>query len=146
MTLPVAFARAEMLNFCANNYLGLSNHPAVLDAARRSLDQWGYGLSSVRFICGTQSVHKQLEQRIARFHGMDDAILYNACFDANAGMPQGIPASCTAPDPDPAFAPPLLLRLQLMLLSPPPLTAAGWSPQASLRSSWGSRTASSVTS
>jgi glycine C-acetyltransferase len=75
-----------ILNFCANNYLGLSSHPALLKAAHETLDAWGYGLSSVRFICGTQALHLELEKRIARFLGMEDAILYAACFDANGGV------------------------------------------------------------
>ena len=79
--------RAEpVLNFCANNYLGLSGHPELLKAAHATLDQWGYGMSSVRFICGTQGLHLELEQRVARFLGMEDAILYAACFDANGGV------------------------------------------------------------
>lgn len=69
----------------ANNYLGLSNHPVVVAAARKALDSHGYGLSSVRFICGTQDLHKQLEARISAFHGTEDTILYPSCFDANAG-------------------------------------------------------------
>ena len=76
----------EVLNFCANNYLGLSSHPAVLEAARRAIDTHGFGLSSVRFICGTQDLHKQLERTIARFFGTDDTILYSSCFDANGGL------------------------------------------------------------
>jgi len=76
----------EVLNFCANNYLGLANHPRVVEAARKSLDRWGYGISSVRFICGTLAIHKELEEKIAAFLGMDDAILYAACFDANGGV------------------------------------------------------------
>jgi glycine C-acetyltransferase len=76
----------EVINFCANNYLGLSSHPRVVEAARRALDEWGYGLSSVRFICGTQTIHKELERAIAKFLGMDDAILYSSCFDANGGL------------------------------------------------------------
>jgi glycine C-acetyltransferase len=76
----------EVLNFCANNYLGLSSHPAVLEAAHKALDTHGFGLSSVRFICGTQDLHKQLEETIARFFGTDDAILYSSCFDANGGL------------------------------------------------------------
>jgi glycine C-acetyltransferase len=76
----------EVLNFCANNYLGLSSHPAVLAAAEKALASHGFGLSSVRFICGTQDLHKQLEQTIARFFGTDDAILYSSCFDANGGL------------------------------------------------------------
>src|SRR3989442_4345064 len=76
----------SVLNFCANNYLGLSGHPRVIDAARRTLEEWGYGLSSVRFICGTQEIHRALEKKMAEFLGMDDAILYVACFDANGGI------------------------------------------------------------
>jgi glycine C-acetyltransferase len=76
----------EVLNFCANNYLGLSSHPEVVAAAHAALDRWGYGMSSVRFICGTQGVHKELEAAIARFFGTDDTILYGSCFDANGGV------------------------------------------------------------
>ena len=76
----------EVLNFCANNYPGLSSHPEVIQAAREGLDRWGYGMSSVRFICGTQQVHKVLEQRIAAFLGVEDTILYSSCFDANGGL------------------------------------------------------------
>jgi glycine C-acetyltransferase len=76
----------EVLNFCANNYLGLSSHPAIVKAAHESLDSHGFGMSSVRFICGTQDIHKELEARIARFFGTDDTILYAACFDANGGV------------------------------------------------------------
>lgn len=75
-----------VLNFCANNYLGLSSHPRVIEAAHRALDSHGYGMSSVRFICGTQDIHRELEQKIAAFHGTDDTILYAACFDANGGV------------------------------------------------------------
>lgn len=75
-----------VLNMCANNYLGLSNHPKLIAAAKSSYDEWGFGLSSVRFICGTQQIHKDLEQRLARFLGMDDVILYSSCFDANGGL------------------------------------------------------------
>src|SRR5437667_7263968 len=74
------------LNLCANNYLGLAHHPAVVQAAREALDLWGYGLSSVRFICGTQSVHKQLEAKLSEFLGTEDTILYSSCFDANGGL------------------------------------------------------------
>jgi glycine C-acetyltransferase len=77
---------ARVLNFCANNYLGLASHPAVLAAAHAALDERGYGLSSVRFICGTQDRHKELEARAAAFVGMEDAILYSSCFDANGGL------------------------------------------------------------
>ncbi|MDI9499147.1 MAG: glycine C-acetyltransferase [Bacillota bacterium] len=75
-----------VINLCANNYLGLANHPALLEAAKASYDRWGYGLSSVRFICGTQQLHKDLEQKLAAFFGFDDAILYSSCFDANGGL------------------------------------------------------------
>lgn len=75
-----------VLNFCANNYLGLSSHPKVLEAARQGLDDWGYGMSSVRFICGTQEIHKTVERKVADFLGVDDAILFAACFDANGGI------------------------------------------------------------
>lgn len=77
---------SKVLNFCANNYLGLSSHPDVIQAAHETLDRRGYGMSSVRFICGTQDIHKELEARIAAFHGTEDAILYAACFDANGGI------------------------------------------------------------
>src|SRR6266436_9440822 len=76
----------EVINFCANNYLGLANHPAVVEAAHDGLRRYGYGLSSVRFICGTQELHRELEGAIARFHGKADAILYSSCFDANGGL------------------------------------------------------------
>jgi glycine C-acetyltransferase len=76
----------EVINFCANNYLGLSSHPKVIEAAHKGLEEWGYGMSSVRFICGTQDVHKQLERKIADFLGTEDTILYAACFDANGGV------------------------------------------------------------
>ncbi|HPM58310.1 MAG TPA: glycine C-acetyltransferase [bacterium] len=76
----------EVLNFCANNYLGLANHPRVVEAARKSIERWGYGISSVRFICGTLAIHKELEEKVAAFLGTDDAILYAACFDANGGV------------------------------------------------------------
>ncbi len=78
--------RKHVLNLCANNYLGLSNHPALVAAAKASYDAYGHGLSSVRFICGTQSVHKQLEAAVSAFLGMEDAILYSSCFDANTGL------------------------------------------------------------
>src|SRR5262245_25696560 len=76
----------EVINFCANNYLGLANHPAIVEAAHEGLRKYGYGLSSVRFICGTQDLHKQLESEIAKFFGKEDAILYTSCFDANGGL------------------------------------------------------------
>lgn len=76
----------KVLNFCANNYLGLSSHPKIIQAAHETLDRWGYGLSSVRFICGTQKIHKELEEKIAEFLKTEDTILYAACFDANGGI------------------------------------------------------------
>ena len=76
----------ELVNLCANNYLALANHPSIREAAHRALDRYGYGMASVRFICGTQTVHKELEARLAAFLGMDDAILYSSCFDANGGL------------------------------------------------------------
>ena len=77
---------SEVLNFCANNYLGLSSHPKVIESSKAALDSHGYGMSSVRFICGTQDIHKELEEKISRFLGLDDTILYAACFDANTGL------------------------------------------------------------
>ena len=82
----VTVGGATVLNFCANNYLGLAGDPRVVEAAKRTLDQWAYGLSSVRFICGTTELHKQLESELAAFLGLEDAILYAACFDANGGV------------------------------------------------------------
>ena len=79
-------ATSEVLNLCANNYLGLANHPEVIAAAHRALDEYGYGMASVRFICGTQTVHKALEERISAFLGTEDTILYPSCFDANGGL------------------------------------------------------------
>lgn len=79
-------AGQEVVNFCANNYLGLANHPALILAAKEGMDSHGFGMASVRFICGTQDIHKQLEQRLADFLGMEDAILYSSCFDANGGL------------------------------------------------------------
>ena len=76
----------EVINMCANNYLGLADHPEVLAAAKESLDRWGFGMASVRFICGTQTLHKKLEETISRFLGTEDTILYPSCFDANGGL------------------------------------------------------------
>lgn len=84
-TIRVADGK-PVLNFCANNYLGLAQHPAVTAAAKAALDEWGYGCASVRFICGTQGVHKQLEQKLSEFLGTEDTILYSSCFDANGGL------------------------------------------------------------
>ncbi|HEV7716750.1 MAG TPA: glycine C-acetyltransferase [Steroidobacteraceae bacterium] len=82
----VRTAGQDVINLCANNYLGLANHPAVREAAHRGIDRFGYGMASVRFICGTQSLHKQLEEALSRFLGMEDTILYSSCFDANGGL------------------------------------------------------------
>jgi glycine C-acetyltransferase len=84
--IEVKGREGSVLNFCANNYLGLSGHPELLEAAHETLSQWGYGMSSVRFICGTQALHLELEKKLAEFLGVDDAILYAACFDANGGV------------------------------------------------------------
>ena len=82
----ISTAHGQVLNFCANNYLGLANHPEIIEAAHQALDQYGYGMSSVRFICGTQDIHKKLEQNISSFLQTEDTILYSSCFDANAGL------------------------------------------------------------
>jgi glycine C-acetyltransferase len=84
---------SEVINMCANNYLGLANNPRVIDAAKKSLDQWGFGLASVRFICGTQTIHKTLEAKVSEFLGAEDTILYAACFDANGGLFESILSS-----------------------------------------------------
>ena len=76
----------NVINFCANNYLGLSNHPLLIESAKNALDEWGFGLSSVRFICGTQDIHKKLEKKISKFLSKEDTILYTSCFDANGGL------------------------------------------------------------
>ena len=76
----------EVLNFCANNYLGLANHPAIISAAKKAMDDWGFGLASVRFICGTQKLHVELEERVSSFLGTEDTILFSSCFDANGGV------------------------------------------------------------
>lgn len=76
----------QVINFCANNYLGLANHPSLIETAKQALDQYGFGLSSVRFICGTQTIHKELEHRLSQFLGTEDTILYSSCFDANGGL------------------------------------------------------------
>ncbi len=82
----IRVADESVLNFCANNYLGLADHPAMITAAQRALDRWGFGMASVRFICGTAAIHKELEGRLAEFLGTEDVILYGSCFDANAGL------------------------------------------------------------
>ncbi|WP_026958179.1 glycine C-acetyltransferase [Aliagarivorans taiwanensis] len=82
----ILVAEQQVVNFCANNYLGLANHPRLIDAAKQGLDSHGFGVASVRFICGTQDIHKQLEQELSDFLGMEDTILYSSCFDANAGL------------------------------------------------------------
>ncbi|MET9485006.1 glycine C-acetyltransferase [Streptomyces sp. NPDC006638] len=86
VTAGGAPAGGDVLNFCANNYLGLADHPEVVAAAKDALDRWGYGMASVRFICGTQEIHKELEQRLSAFLGQEDTILYSSCFDANGGV------------------------------------------------------------
>jgi glycine C-acetyltransferase len=78
--------RGELLNMCANNYLGLASHPVIVEAAHQALDRWGYGMASVRFICGTQALHRELEERLSSFLGTDDTILFSSCFDANGGL------------------------------------------------------------
>ncbi|AUI59744.1 glycine C-acetyltransferase [Amycolatopsis sp. BJA-103] len=82
----VSVAEGEVLNFCANNYLGLADHPALVKAAQEALDRWGFGMASVRFICGTQQPHKELEAKLSEFLSTEDTILYSSCFDANAGL------------------------------------------------------------
>ena len=82
----IAVGDQRLINFCANNYLGLADHPAMIAAAQQALDRWGFGMASVRFICGTAEIHKELERRIAHFLGAQDAILYSSCFDANGGL------------------------------------------------------------
>jgi len=89
VSYPPGSAPRDVLNFCSNNYLGLANHPVVVGEAHAALDKYGFGLSSVRFICGTQDIHVELEQKIASFYQMDDAILYSSCFDANGGLFEG---------------------------------------------------------
>jgi glycine C-acetyltransferase len=86
VSFPAGSAPREVLNFCANNYLGLANHPKILEAARQALDEYGFGLASVRFICGTQDLHKKLEAKISEFFQTEDTILYSSCFDANGGL------------------------------------------------------------
>src|SRR3954470_9545338 len=84
--VAAATGRRDVLNFCANNSLGLADHPEILRAAHAALDRWGYGMSSVRFICGTQEIHKELEAKLSAFLGTEDTILYGSCFDANGGV------------------------------------------------------------
>ena len=86
VSVKVTGTKGPILNFCANNYLGLSSHPQVVEAAIEALRSHGAGVSSVRFICGTQDIHKELENKISKFHGREDTILYPSCFDANAGL------------------------------------------------------------
>jgi glycine C-acetyltransferase len=90
VSYPMSSKAKEVLNFCSNNYLGLANNPEIIKAAKDTLDSHGFGLSSVRFICGTQDIHKQLEEKIAKFYLTDDAILYSSCFDANGGLFESI--------------------------------------------------------
>lgn len=86
VSYPAGSEAREVLNFCANNYLGLANHPKLIEAAHKTLDQYGYGMSSVRFICGTQNIHKELEKKVSEFYQTEDTILYSSCFDANGGL------------------------------------------------------------
>lgn len=90
VSYPPGSKSKEVLNFCSNNYLGLANHPEIIDAAKKALDKYGFGLASVRFICGTQEIHKELEEIIANFYHTDDAVLYSSCFDANGGLFESI--------------------------------------------------------
>jgi glycine C-acetyltransferase len=90
VSYPIGSEPREELNFCANNYLGLANHPKMIEAAHKALDQYGFGLASVRFICGTQDIHRQLEQKISGFYHTEDTILYSSCFDANGGLFESI--------------------------------------------------------
>lgn len=90
VSLPRQEKVNDVLNFCANNYLGLANHPRIIEAAHKALDDYGFGLSSVRFICGTQDIHKELEHKISEFYQTDDTILYSSCFDANGGLFESI--------------------------------------------------------
>ena len=80
----------SVINMCANNYLGLANNPEVMEAAKKAIDQWGFGMASVRFICGTQTLHRQLEERLSEFLGTEDTILFPSCFDANGGLFEGL--------------------------------------------------------
>jgi glycine C-acetyltransferase len=82
----IRVAQGEVINFCANNYLGLADNPDIIETAKKALDERGFGMASVRFICGTQDLHKELERAISRFNSTDDTILYSSCFDANAGL------------------------------------------------------------
>lgn len=90
VSYPAGSQSKEVLNFCSNNYLGLANHPEIIDAARKALDTHGFGLASVRFICGTQDIHKQLEETVSKFYQTDDTILYSSCYDANGGLFESI--------------------------------------------------------
>lgn len=90
VSYPAGSQPKEVLNFCSNNYLGLANHPEIIDAARKALDTHGFGLASVRFICGTQDIHKQLEETVSKFYQTDDTILYSSCYDANGGLFESI--------------------------------------------------------
>ena len=90
VSFPAGSAPRDVLNFCANNYLGLANHPKILEAARKALDEYGFGLASVRFICGTQDIHRELESRLTEFLGTEDTLLFSSCLDANAGVFEAI--------------------------------------------------------
>src|SRR5690606_33801353 len=86
VTVETARGRIEAINLCSNDYLGLANHPEIVEAAKRGADERGFGVASVRFLCGTQDVHRELEERLSGFLGTDDTILYSSCFDANGGL------------------------------------------------------------
>ena len=103
----------EVLNFCANNYLGLADHPRLIEAAKDALDKWGFGMASVRFICGTQEPHKELERKLSEFLGTDDTILYSSCFDANGGVLRGADHALGLVEPG---LPDLLDRLEEVVL------------------------------
>ena len=90
VTDPTTGVAKKVLNFCANNYLGLSSHPRICEAAKNTIDTHGFGMSSVRFICGTQDIHKELEEKISAFHGTEDTILFPSAFDANTGFFEAI--------------------------------------------------------
>src|SRR5918993_5954793 len=101
----IGVGEASVLNLCANNYLGLADHPVMVAAAQQALDRWGFGMASVRFICGTTEIHKELERRLAGFLGTEDAILYGSCFDANGGLfetPPGPQDAVISDQPNPA--------------------------------------------
>src|SRR5258708_16146436 len=110
----------DLLNFCANNYLGLADDPAIVTAAKQALDRWGNGMASVRFICGTQEAHKELEAALTEFLGTGDTILYSSCFDANAGVFEALLDDHDPLSPDPLNHPPPLAAPPLSTPTRPP--------------------------